>query len=405
MCWYRTSSNNTVTNTVCANVSSLSQFVVAVEGIRPGQIIYNRFAANANVDGTIWAVYPNGTGDHQITTGSYPRLSPNGNYLAFKRKRTATTNSSLNYGLWVMNLTTGAETEIFYQGDYLVGFDFTPDSSKVVFDYFCVVYQINIDGSGLQPLINTNCFDDAPAVSPIGGMLAFHSTGGIIYTSNANGSNKQQVPNTGGDNYYTSWSKDGQFIAYLHYDGSSPDPYNRDSLYKIKPDGTGKVLLKTLTGADRFAFNTGTWSIDGTQIYISARIGGVTGIYAVATDGSGTISLTPESANIIAAGANVELVGGINGSVTTAANAAVSGRVTVGKNGLSNINVTISGGSLPHTLSIKTNSFGNYKFDNLPTGETYILTVSAKKYMFTTPTRIVNLNEDVTDADFTAEDQ
>lgn len=89
----------------------------------------------------------------------------------------------------------------------------------------------------------------------------------------------------------------------------------------------------------------------------------------------------------------------------TAANSAISGRVIAGKNGLSNVNVTLSGGSLPQPISIKTNSFGNYKFDNLPTGETYILTVSAKKYTFTTPTKIVNLNDEVTDADFAAEDQ
>lgn len=87
----------------------------------------------------------------------------------------------------------------------------------------------------------------------------------------------------------------------------------------------------------------------------------------------------------------------------TAANSAISGRVIAGKGGLSNINVTLSGGSFPQPLVVKTNSFGNYKFDNLPTGETYILTVSAKKYTFTPPTKTVNLNDEVTDADFAAD--
>lgn len=89
----------------------------------------------------------------------------------------------------------------------------------------------------------------------------------------------------------------------------------------------------------------------------------------------------------------------------TAANSAISGRIIAGKNGLSNVNVTLSGGSLQQPISIKTNSFGNYKFDNLPTGETYIVTVSAKKYTFTPPTKTVNLNDEITDADFVAENQ
>lgn len=88
---------------------------------------------------------------------------------------------------------------------------------------------------------------------------------------------------------------------------------------------------------------------------------------------------------------------------TTAANTAISGRVISGKSGLGNVNVTLSGGTLTEPLAVKTNSFGNYRFDNLPTGETYILTVSAKKHTFAMTTRTVNLNDEVMDADFAAE--
>lgn len=88
---------------------------------------------------------------------------------------------------------------------------------------------------------------------------------------------------------------------------------------------------------------------------------------------------------------------------TTAANSSISGRVIAGKNALSNVNVTLSGGNLTQPLMMKTNSFGNYKFDNLPTGETYVLTVSSKRYTFTPSTKTVNLNDEVTDADFAAD--
>jgi hypothetical protein len=87
----------------------------------------------------------------------------------------------------------------------------------------------------------------------------------------------------------------------------------------------------------------------------------------------------------------------------TAANTSISGRVTGGKSGLSNVVVTLSGGSLPQPVSRKTNGFGYYSFGDLPVGETYILTVSSKRHVFSQPTRVVSLQDEVSDADFTAD--
>lgn len=395
----RTSSTNAAANTVCASVTSLSQFVIAANGVKTGQIVYNRFQANANLDGTIWAVYPNGSDDHFVTNGSNPRLSPNGNFLVFKRKRQVTTDINFNYGMWVFDMTTGVETEIFYQGDFLVGFDFTPDSSKIIFDWSCNIYTIGTNGADLSTVfLNGNCFDDFPAVNPINGRLAFHSQSGI-FTTEPNGLNRQQVPNTGVNDVIAAWSKDGQFLAYVHYDGVSSAPYSCDNLYKIKPDGTGKVLLKNLTGTDRFGL-TGAWSPDGTKIYMPARIGGVTGIYEVATDGSGTISLAPVSENLIAAGSNVEFVGSVNGAVPTAANISISGRVRTGKSGVTRANVILTNQN-GESRSVQTNSFGEYRFDNVATGETYIISVNHRRYYF--QPQIVNALENLTELDFTTE--
>lgn len=35
-------------------------------------------------------------------------------------------------------------------------------------------------------------------------------------------------------------------------------------------------------------------------------------------------------------------------------------------------------------------------------GETYVLTVNSKSFTFQVPSRVINLNDNVTDADFTA---
>ncbi len=93
----------------------------------------------------------------------------------------------------------------------------------------------------------------------------------------------------------------------------------------------------------------------------------------------------------------------VNGFGTTAANGAISGRITTANgNGISRVIVSLTTptGEVRQTL---TGSFGYYRFENLPVGETYVLSIASKRYIFANPTRIITLQEDLTDADFIAE--
>ncbi len=86
----------------------------------------------------------------------------------------------------------------------------------------------------------------------------------------------------------------------------------------------------------------------------------------------------------------------------TAANVSVGGRVLTNEGtGISRVIVTLtnSAGAL---RSVTTNSFGYYKFDEVASGETYILTVNNKKYLFTDSPRVVNVQNNVLDIDFRA---
>jgi len=87
----------------------------------------------------------------------------------------------------------------------------------------------------------------------------------------------------------------------------------------------------------------------------------------------------------------------------TAAEVTIGGRVrdTRGK-GLSNISVTLTGGSR-QTRTTKTNGLGYYRFTNVEVGETYILTVSGKKHVFADPTRVVTAQDEIDDLDFVGE--
>ncbi len=55
------------------------------------------------------------------------------------------------------------------------------------------------------------------------------------------------------------------------------------------------------------------------------------------------------------------------------------------------------------TRTVLTNPFGNYRFDEVQTGEIYILGVSAKGCTFNPSTRVLNVAEEIMNIDFTAE--
>jgi hypothetical protein len=89
--------------------------------------------------------------------------------------------------------------------------------------------------------------------------------------------------------------------------------------------------------------------------------------------------------------------------VVNAAEASISGRVTTaGGNGIRNATVRLTGGNLTQPLIVQTGNFGIYHFPNLQVGQTYVLEVGAKRFRFSNPSQIINLQDDLTGIDFTA---
>ncbi len=82
----------------------------------------------------------------------------------------------------------------------------------------------------------------------------------------------------------------------------------------------------------------------------------------------------------------------------------VSGRVSLAAgNGIRNVQVALveADGTLHVT---KTGSFGYYRFEDIPAGQTVIVSVAAKRYTFNPSTRIVSLNEDLADYDWVSDE-
>jgi len=89
-------------------------------------------------------------------------------------------------------------------------------------------------------------------------------------------------------------------------------------------------------------------------------------------------------------------------AVPTAANVALSGRVSTNEGvGISRTVVTMTN-SAGNVRTTTTNSFGFYRFEDVPAGDTYTLEVNSKKYLFTNSPRIINIQENLADIDFVA---
>src|ERR1043166_9146436 len=267
----------------------LSVFLfVAVVRTLPAQSLASTTIYYSRTNGTIWRASADGTADVPITAGEWPRVSPNGVYLLFRRGPGWGPAPS-QQNVYLRNLLNGQETLLFNNNDYVVSYDWTADSNQILLDYQCGIYWMSRDGSsGLQTLFYVNCYDDAPAVNRVDGRFAFHNTqgGGGIGWALPDGSNRHIVPNTGPTDVWPAWSADGRWISFL----------NGKNFFKIRPDGTGRTQLTFLTNATDTFDPIGAWTGDGARIITAGISNGTNGLFAVATDGSGLMVTLPVNA-------------------------------------------------------------------------------------------------------------
>lgn len=87
----------------------------------------------------------------------------------------------------------------------------------------------------------------------------------------------------------------------------------------------------------------------------------------------------------------------------TAATASISGRVLrVDGAGIRNVFLTLSGGRLTSPRISRSSALGYFSFDEVEVGQTYVISVSSKRFGFAVPSQTVSLIESITDLTFTS---
>ena len=175
-----------------------------------------------------------GDGHHEATlaAGGWPVLSPDGRFFLYHADNATTARGNL----YRFELSTGIALQVIQQGDYLVGADWTPDGSHLVFDEGCSLNTSLTDGSQNHTFLNADCYDDAPAVNPVTGLIVCHNINVGLIITDPDGGNRHVVPNTARSAVWPAWSPDGKSVTAVDH----------DQVLRIAPDGTGLTNLLAL---------------------------------------------------------------------------------------------------------------------------------------------------------------
>jgi Tol biopolymer transport system component len=272
----------------------------------PPTAVYSRYDVEDDIRQVRWVNLATGQDEH-LADGSFPRLSPDGNYVVFLRG--GGYPPDYQNDLYVHNLANGAETLVFSNNDYIVGYDWTNDNQQIVFDFGCAIYRMNRDGTGTTQVVKGDCYHDAPAVSPQDGYIAFHNQYVGIVVAADTGEGAVQVPNTQPGDFWPAWSPDGEWLSFIR--GEPDQVLGGGDYYKVRLDGTELTRLTFLgNDADNHMGPAGAWSEDGAYIVAPGTLGGETAIYAIPTSSAGR--LLPIASGY---GAQTDFVGSMIGDV------------------------------------------------------------------------------------------
>ena len=180
----------------------------------------------------------------------------------------------------------------------------SPDGKRIAFqsdrdndrDHNIEIYVMDADGSNQQNLTNNPTADYNPSWSPDGKRIVFsavregHFKNNLditeeIYVMDADGGNQQRLTENRKNDWFPSWSPDGERIAFA---SDRKGDFENFEIYVIDADGSNQQKLTE----NRVYDWSPSWSPDGERIAFMSDRDGNPQIYVMDADGKNQLNLT-----------------------------------------------------------------------------------------------------------------
>ena len=361
--------------------------------IPPGKLV---FYTNRDGNSEIYVMNSDGTSPVRLTndagSDTNPDVSDDGTKITFVSNRDGSGGE-----IYIMNADGTGQTRLTNNTTFDNFPVFNSDGTKIAFIAVrdggaAEVFVMNSDGTEQTALTDNVEANTLPAFSPDGTKIVFRSDrdgNSEIYVMNVDGSNETRLTNTAAFESAPDYSPDGNKIIY---ESKPTSESSNNEIFIMDADGSDPIQLTIghFSNESAPAFNP-----DGTWVTFSSSFNALTGtdVYVVKADGSvDPVRLTSWAGN--------DSNSSWAPAPLTAAGVSVSGRVTTAEGrGVRSAIVTITDDT-GTTRNVRTGSHGNFIFEDVEVGRTYIIGVHSRRFTFTP--QVVQVFDTLTGISFVA---
>ncbi|MDQ4120177.1 MAG: DUF5050 domain-containing protein [Acidobacteriota bacterium] len=385
------------------------------------------FSSGRTGNGDIYLMNSDGSNQIRLTTHDAldyaPKFSPDGSSIVFYSNRDG------DYEIYVMNADGSNQTRLT-NNSVSDGFPaFSPDGSKIAFvtdrggNY--EIFVMNDDGSNPVNLTNNPAGDYYPAWSSDGSKIAFETSRhgySEIYLMNADGTNPTRLTNnpaidsrptrqTVGNSVMIAPASNFNItfnnITQAGYTTAAPLSATQLPALPMGYSLTSPVAAYDVrTSAAYSGSITVTFQVPNVpHSQICHRLHSLhfeNGKWTADNNAEPVYNVTTQICTVTQTVSSLSPFVVAQVSSPTTASVSVGGRaLTAESRGIRNARMTLTN-SAGETRTVLTGAFGYYRFTDVSIGESYVISIAAKRFTFATPVQTLTLQEELNGVNFTA---